>query len=53
LLQSASGSSDVDLYGVIMHQLDQGDESIDLDQLMKQLISLFQKNQIGIRIRLL
>jgi hypothetical protein len=53
LLQTVIVKDEIDLYSLIMHQLDEGDEGIELDQLMEQLQSLFLKNQIGIRIRVL
>lgn len=53
LLQTITPDGEADLYSLIMHQIDQGDAGIELDQLMQQLQSLFQKNQIGIRIRVL
>lgn len=56
LLQSLlvlSNANEVDLYSLIVRQLDHPDEPFDLDQLMSDLQALFQKNQIGVRIRLL
>jgi len=53
LLQTTVADGEVDLYSLIMHKLDQGDDSIQLDQLMEQLQALFLENQVGIRIRLL
>jgi hypothetical protein len=53
LLQMIAAHDEADLYSLIMRQIDEGKESIDLSELMTQLQGLFQKNQIGIRIRLL
>lgn len=52
-LQTLGNTNEVDLYSLIVRQLDHPDEPFDLDQLMDDLQSLFQKNQIGFRIRLL
>lgn len=52
-LEVLANSNEVDLYSLIVRQLDRSNESFDLDQLMDDLQTLFQKNQIGIRIRLL
>lgn len=52
-LRTLANSNDVDLYSLIVSQLDHPDKPFDLDQLMEDLQSLFQKNQIGLRIRLL
>lgn len=53
LLQASEATEEVDLYSLIMHQLDQGQDEIDLSRLMQQLQGLFQKNQISLRIRVL
>jgi len=53
LLQAIGATSEVDLYSLIMHQIDQGEDEIDLAKMMQQLQGLFQKNQIGLRIRVL
>jgi uncharacterized protein YoxC len=53
LLQVVATTGEADLYSLIMRQLDQYEDEIDLSQLMQQLQGLFQKNQIGIRIRVL
>lgn len=53
LLQANSGQGEVDLYGLIMLMLDQEDQPVELVELMGNLRGLFQKNQIGMRIRLL
>ena len=53
LLQAITPDREADLYSLIMHQIDQGDDEIELGQLMQQLQCLFQKNRIGIRIRVL
>lgn len=53
LLQTTIANGEVDLYSLIMYELDQGDNEIELDQLMGQLRALFLKNQVGIRIRVL
>lgn len=52
-LQTLANNGDVDLYSLIVRQLDRPDETFDLDQLMSDLQTLFQKNQIGVRIRLI
>jgi exonuclease VII small subunit len=52
-LQELGTKGEIDLYSLIMRQIDQEDEAVDLDQLLTDLQALFQKNQIGIRIRLL
>ena len=36
-----------------MHLLDQGSETVDLDAIMTDLRSLFQKNQVSIHVGLL
>lgn len=53
LLQANGGQGEVDLYGLIMLMLDQEEQSVELTELMDNLRGLFQKNQIGMRIRLL
>ena len=53
LLQSISKRNEIDLYSLIMLMLDQEEQSIELNELMDNLQGLFQKNQIGMRIRLL
>jgi len=53
LLQAIEATDEVDVYSLIMHQLDQGEDEIDLSRLMQQLQGLFQKNQISLRIRVL
>ena len=52
-LQALANANEVDLYSLIVRELDHPDEPFDLDQLMSDLQVLFQKNQIGLRIRLL
>ena len=52
-LQALANGNEVDLYSLIVHQLEHPDKTFDLDQLMDHLQSLFQKNQVGVRIRLL
>lgn len=42
-----------DLRELIMRMIDQGSENVNLDALMKDLESLFQKNQIAIRVSVL
>lgn len=53
LLQSIAANGEADLYSLIMRQIDQDTEDFDLEELMAWLQGLFQKNQIGIRVRLL
>jgi hypothetical protein len=56
LLQTLSQyatSRDVDLRGLILQLMDRKEQVIDLDQLMRDLQALFQKNQIGIQIHML
>jgi hypothetical protein len=50
LLTEASDRQSVDLRGLIMWLLDEGEAEVDLEALMRDLQSLFQKNQIAIRI---
>lgn len=52
-LQALANTNEIDLYSLLVRQLDQSNEQFNLDQLMDDLQSLFQKNQIGLRIRLL
>jgi sirohydrochlorin ferrochelatase len=52
LLRASSSGQQVDLRGLIIHLLEQGESEADLDALMKDLQSLFQKNQISIHISL-
>jgi len=52
-LSQYATARDVDLRGLILQLLDRGERSIDLDRLMRDLQSLFQKNQIGIQIHML
>jgi hypothetical protein len=53
LLQESNANGEVDLYSLIMQQLDEREGAVDLDPLMHQLQELFLKNQISIRIRVL
>lgn len=53
LLQTIAVNDEADLYSLIMQSLDQEDQFIELPELLHNLQGLFQKNQIGIRIRLL
>lgn len=52
-LHSLANSNEVDLYSLIVSRLEQSDDTFDLGRVMDDLQSLFQKNQIGLRIRLL
>jgi len=52
-LQTLANANEIDLYSLLVRQLDQSNEQFNLEQLMDDLQSLFQKNQIGLRIRLL
>ena len=52
LVQSVPNQQ-TDLRELIMRMIDQGSENVNLDALMKDLESLFQKNQIAIRISVL
>lgn len=53
LLQTITMNGEIDLYSLIMHQLDQETDAIKFDQLVAQIQALFLKNQVGIRIRVL
>jgi hypothetical protein len=53
LLATSSSGRQIDLRGLIMHLLDQGSETVDLDAIMTDLRSLFQKNQVSIHVGLL
>jgi len=53
LLAKASDQQSVDLRRLITRLLEQGESEVDLEALMRDLQSLFQKNQIAIRISLL
>lgn len=53
LLETIAMNREVDFYSLIMYQLDQGNDTIKLDQLMERLQALFLKHQISIRIRVL
>lgn len=53
MLQSITINREVDLYSLIMRLLDQSEQPVDFSHLMHELQTLFQKNQIGIRVRLL
>ena len=48
MLDPSKQTQRFDLRGLIIEMLDNGDDSVDLDDLMKDLISLFKKNQISI-----
>lgn len=52
-LQESEAGKSIDLRGLIIRLLDQEQERVDLDTIMKDLQSLFQKNQIAIYISLL
>lgn len=52
LVQSVPNQQ-TDLRELIMRMIDQGSENVNLDALMKDLESLFQKNQIAIRVSVL
>lgn len=52
-LQSKFGKGEADLYSLIMSLLDHEEQSVELSELMDNLRGLFQKNQIGLRIRVL
>ncbi len=52
-LQTLANTNEIDLYSLLVRQLDQSNEQFNLEQLMDDLQPLFQKNQIGLRIRLL
>ncbi len=51
LFQANNAGHEVDLHELIMQLIDQGTESVNLDALMHDLESLFQKNLIDIRIK--
>lgn len=51
LLSSSSSGRLIDLRELIIHLLDRGSETVDLDAIMIDLRSLFQKNQISIHVR--
>lgn len=53
VLQTMTNANEIDLYSLVVRQLDRSDEAFDLGHLMSDLQALFQKNQIGLRIRLL
>jgi len=53
LLAESSSRQSIDLRGLVTRLLDQGEEEVDLEALMQDLQSLFQKNQISIHISLL
>ncbi len=52
-LRSSTSGSQIDLRALILELLGNEKRSVDLDQLMKDLESLFQKNQIALYIELL
>lgn len=52
LLQAQLAGQPTDLRGLIIGLIEQGEEDVDLDKLMADLKSLFQKNQISIDIDL-
>lgn len=51
LAENVAGSY-TDLRGLILRLIEAGEQDVDLDRLMKDLKSLFQKNQISIQITL-
>lgn len=53
LLAASSSGRQIDLRGLIIHLLDQGSETVDLDAIMTDLRFLFQKNQVSIHVGLL
>jgi len=53
LLRSSVSGQQVDLRGLITNLIESGDQNIDLEILMADLKSLFQKNQIAIHINLI
>lgn len=53
LLQANTGRGEVDLYSLIMLMIDREEPPVELSELMGHLKGLFQKNQIGMRIRVL
>ena len=53
LLQAPRAGQQTDLRGLIIGLIEQSEEDVDLDKLMADLKSLFQKNQISIHIDLL
>ncbi|MCO5213639.1 MAG: hypothetical protein M9936_28400 [Caldilinea sp.] len=52
LMNSNAAGSQIDLRGLIISMLDQGEEDVDLDRIIYDLRSLFQKNQVSITIGL-
>lgn len=52
-LVQAVPNQQIDLRELIMRMIDQSSENVKLDSLMKDLESLFQKNQIAIRVSVL
>lgn len=53
LLQGVKTGQQTDLRGLIINLIEQGETDVDLDKLMVDLKSLFQKNQISIHIQLM
>jgi hypothetical protein len=53
LLKESAGRDQVDLRGLVISLLDKGEENLNLDELMRTLQSLFQKNQIGITLSII
>jgi hypothetical protein len=50
MLDGSTQSQRVDLRGLIIKMLENGDDSVDLDDLMQDITSLFKKNQVSIYI---
>ncbi len=53
LLQADKTGQQIDLRGLILSLIEQGETNVDLEKLMVDLKSLFQKNQISIHIELI